>query len=102
MTYCNDIDDMDEGDSAYATTIAGDHYIEMTNECMSTSTRAPRHVWTKEEEGTFVECLMDLVSMGNGNPIKIRSSQVTWPNWPSQKCGSQRAVALGGTMKRNA
>ncbi|KAA0049675.1 retrotransposon protein [Cucumis melo var. makuwa] len=31
---------------------------------MSTSNRAPRHVWTKEEEGTFVECLMELVSIG--------------------------------------
>ncbi|KAA0060443.1 retrotransposon protein [Cucumis melo var. makuwa] len=35
---------------------------------MSTSTRAPRHVWTKEE-GTIVECLMELVSMGDENPI---------------------------------
>ncbi|KAA0066940.1 retrotransposon protein [Cucumis melo var. makuwa] len=31
---------------------------------MSISNRAPRHVWTKEEEGTFVERLMELVSMG--------------------------------------
>ncbi|KAA0057233.1 retrotransposon protein [Cucumis melo var. makuwa] len=31
---------------------------------MSTSNRALRHVWTKEEEGTLVECLMELVSMG--------------------------------------
>ncbi|KAA0034933.1 hypothetical protein IC582_019653 [Cucumis melo] len=31
---------------------------------MSTSNHAPRHVWTKEEEGTLVECLMELVSMG--------------------------------------
>ncbi|KAA0033261.1 retrotransposon protein [Cucumis melo var. makuwa] len=31
---------------------------------MSTSNRAPRHVWTKEEEGSLVECLMELVSMG--------------------------------------
>ncbi|KAA0048405.1 retrotransposon protein [Cucumis melo var. makuwa] len=31
---------------------------------MSTSNRAPRHVWTREEEGTLVECLMELVSMG--------------------------------------
>ncbi|KAL0544100.1 hypothetical protein IC582_019211 [Cucumis melo] len=30
---------------------------------MSTSNRASRHVWTKEEEGTLVECLMELVSM---------------------------------------
>uniref|UniRef100_A0A9I9EKJ2 Myb/SANT-like domain-containing protein n=1 Tax=Cucumis melo TaxID=3656 RepID=A0A9I9EKJ2_CUCME len=33
-------------------------------EIMSTSNRAPRYVWTKEEEGTLVECLMELVSMG--------------------------------------
>uniref|UniRef100_A0A9I9EEP9 Retrotransposon protein n=1 Tax=Cucumis melo TaxID=3656 RepID=A0A9I9EEP9_CUCME len=31
---------------------------------MSTSNRAPRHVWTREEKGTLVECLMELVSMG--------------------------------------
>ncbi|KAA0043337.1 retrotransposon protein [Cucumis melo var. makuwa] len=31
---------------------------------MSTSNRAPRHVWMKEEEGTLVECFMELVSMG--------------------------------------
>ncbi|TYK26893.1 retrotransposon protein [Cucumis melo var. makuwa] len=31
---------------------------------MSTSTRAPRHVWTKEEESTLMKCLMELVSMG--------------------------------------
>ncbi|KAL0559054.1 hypothetical protein IC582_003643 [Cucumis melo] len=31
---------------------------------MSTSNCAPRHVWTEEEEGTLVECLMELVSMG--------------------------------------
>ncbi|KAA0047431.1 retrotransposon protein [Cucumis melo var. makuwa] len=31
---------------------------------MSTSTRIPRHVWTKKEEGTLVECLMELVSIG--------------------------------------
>ncbi|KAA0050606.1 retrotransposon protein [Cucumis melo var. makuwa] len=66
MTYCDDVDDVDEGDSTYVTTTATEdiHYIETTNECMSTSTRAPRHVWMKEEEGTLVECLMELVSMG--------------------------------------
>ncbi|KAA0043399.1 retrotransposon protein [Cucumis melo var. makuwa] len=30
---------------------------------MSISNCAPRHVWTKEEEGTLVECLMELVSV---------------------------------------
>uniref|UniRef100_A0A9I9EGL0 Myb/SANT-like domain-containing protein n=1 Tax=Cucumis melo TaxID=3656 RepID=A0A9I9EGL0_CUCME len=30
---------------------------------MTTLSRAPKHVWTKEEEDTFVECLVDLVSM---------------------------------------
>ncbi|TYK22332.1 retrotransposon protein [Cucumis melo var. makuwa] len=66
MTYCDDVDDVDEGDSTYATTTASEdiHYIETKNECISTSNRAPRHVWTKEEEGTLVECLMELVSMG--------------------------------------
>ncbi|KAA0061240.1 retrotransposon protein [Cucumis melo var. makuwa] len=69
MTYCDDVEDVDEGDSAYATTTTTEdiHYIETTNkwsQCMSTSTRAPRHVWTKDEEGTLVECLMELVSMG--------------------------------------
>ncbi|KAL0556774.1 hypothetical protein IC582_005290 [Cucumis melo] len=34
MTYCEDVDDVDEGDSTYATTIASEdiHYIETTNE----------------------------------------------------------------------
>ncbi|KAA0054336.1 retrotransposon protein [Cucumis melo var. makuwa] len=97
---------------------------------MSTSNRAPRHVWTKEEEGALVECLMELVSMGgwksdNGTfhpgylaqlvrmmveklpgcqvrattvidcRIKTRSEH----SRPLPKCGTQRTVALGGTMK---
>ncbi|KAL0541058.1 hypothetical protein IC582_021089 [Cucumis melo] len=35
MTYCNDIDDVDKGDSTYATTTASEdiHYIETTNKC---------------------------------------------------------------------
>ncbi|KAL4025958.1 hypothetical protein IC575_014364 [Cucumis melo] len=34
MTYCDDVDDVDEGDSTYATTTASEdiHYIETTNE----------------------------------------------------------------------
>ncbi|KAA0056508.1 retrotransposon protein [Cucumis melo var. makuwa] len=68
---------------------------------MSTSNRAPRHVWTKEEEDTLMECLVELVSMGDGNRIMAHSDQVTWPSWPSPKCGSQRAVALGGTTNKN-
>ncbi|KAL0539765.1 hypothetical protein IC582_023981 [Cucumis melo] len=81
MTYCDNVDDVDEGDSAYATTTATEdiHYIETTNEWsqwhdelaesiftdwhMSTSTRAPRYAWTKEKDGTLVECLMELVLM---------------------------------------
>ncbi|KAA0062979.1 retrotransposon protein [Cucumis melo var. makuwa] len=47
---------------------------------MSTSNCAPRHVWTKEEEGTLVECLMELVSMGDENRIMVRSGQVTSPS----------------------
>ncbi|KAA0040922.1 retrotransposon protein [Cucumis melo var. makuwa] len=46
---------------------------------MSTSTRAPRHVWTKEEEGTIVECLMELVSMGG---------------WKSDNAAIKRQVGL--------
>ncbi|KAA0063961.1 retrotransposon protein [Cucumis melo var. makuwa] len=48
---------------------------------MSTSTRPPRHVWTKEEEGTLMKYLIELVSMGDENPIMARSDQVTWPSW---------------------
>ncbi|KAA0031725.1 retrotransposon protein [Cucumis melo var. makuwa] len=120
MTYCNDVNDVDEGDSTYSTTTASEdiQYIETTNEWsqwrdklvesmftdwqMSTSNRAPRHVWTKEEEeGTLVECLMELVTIWDGNRIMVRSGQVTLPSWPSPKCVGQCAVALGGTMKRN-
>ncbi|KAA0046819.1 retrotransposon protein [Cucumis melo var. makuwa] len=68
---------------------------------MSTSNRVPRHVWTNEEDSTLVECLMKLVSMGNGNRIMVRFSQVTTPSWPSPKCGGQPTVALSETMKRN-
>ncbi|TYJ96179.1 retrotransposon protein [Cucumis melo var. makuwa] len=34
MTYCNDVDDVDERDSTYAMTTASEdiHYIETTNE----------------------------------------------------------------------
>ncbi|KAL4010346.1 hypothetical protein IC575_030197 [Cucumis melo] len=39
-------------------------YFSNFDSRMSTSNRAPRHVWTREEEGTLVECLMKLVSMG--------------------------------------
>ncbi|KAL4032664.1 hypothetical protein IC575_005745 [Cucumis melo] len=39
-------------------------YFSNFDSRMSTSNRAPRHVWTREEEGTLVECLMELVSMG--------------------------------------
>ncbi|KAA0054852.1 retrotransposon protein [Cucumis melo var. makuwa] len=61
MTYCDDVDYVNEGDSTYTTTIASEdiHYIEY-----ATSNRALRHVWTKEKEGTLVECLMELVSIG--------------------------------------
>ena len=42
-----------------------------------TTSRAPKNVWTKEEEGTLVECLVELVSMGDGNRIMKHSDQVT-------------------------
>jgi len=29
---------------------------------MASSSRAPKHVWTKEEEATLVECMLELVS----------------------------------------
>ncbi|KAA0054316.1 retrotransposon protein [Cucumis melo var. makuwa] len=91
MTYCDDVDDVDEGDSAYATTTTSEdiQYIEMTNEwsqwrneltesmftdCISTSTRASRHVWTEEEEGILVECLME---WRDGNLIIVRFGQAT-------------------------
>ncbi|KAA0066585.1 retrotransposon protein [Cucumis melo var. makuwa] len=32
----------------------------------------------------------------------VRSGQVTWPDWPSKKCGGQRAVASARTMNKNA
>ncbi|KAA0066131.1 retrotransposon protein [Cucumis melo var. makuwa] len=63
MTNDKDLDDIDEGDSAYAMIPMGDNiqYIETTNECMTSSFHAPKHVWTKEEETTLVECLVELV-----------------------------------------
>ncbi|KAA0055605.1 retrotransposon protein [Cucumis melo var. makuwa] len=64
-----DIDNVDEGDSEYATTTAVDdnQYIETTNN-MATSSCAPKRVWTKEEEDTLVECLVELVSIGGWKP----------------------------------
>uniref|UniRef100_A0A9I9DIN8 Retrotransposon protein n=1 Tax=Cucumis melo TaxID=3656 RepID=A0A9I9DIN8_CUCME len=29
---------------------------------MASSSRAPNHLWTKEEDATFVECLVELVN----------------------------------------
>ncbi|KAA0035633.1 retrotransposon protein [Cucumis melo var. makuwa] len=48
---------------------------------MATSSRAPWHVWTKKEEDTLVECLVDLVVMEDGNPTMVRSDKITWHNW---------------------
>uniref|UniRef100_A0A9I9EEC9 DUF8040 domain-containing protein n=1 Tax=Cucumis melo TaxID=3656 RepID=A0A9I9EEC9_CUCME len=73
-------------------------HVPVTNNCndqrwnMSTSNRAPRHVWTKEEEGTLVECLMELVSMGgwksdNGT---FRPEGRTGSSGSKRKRGSQR------------
>ena len=31
---------------------------------MTSSSRAPKHVWTEEEEATLVECMVELVSIG--------------------------------------
>ncbi|KAA0039265.1 retrotransposon protein [Cucumis melo var. makuwa] len=39
-----------------------------------TSSPVLKHVWTKEKEGTLVECLVDLVSMGDENS-KMRTSR---------------------------
>ncbi|KAL0537447.1 hypothetical protein IC582_026425 [Cucumis melo] len=73
MTYCDDVNDEDEGDSTYATTIASEdiQYNETTNEwsqwrddLAESMFTEWQYVWTKEEEGTLVECLMELVSMG--------------------------------------
>ncbi|KAA0044982.1 transposase [Cucumis melo var. makuwa] len=36
---------------------------------MATLSRALNHVWTKEEEDTLIECLVELVSIGDGNLI---------------------------------
>ncbi|KAA0043564.1 retrotransposon protein [Cucumis melo var. makuwa] len=85
MTNSEIIDDLDEGDSTYATT-GGDeiNYIEVSNEWselrdqlaytmfsdwelrdqMTSSSRASKHTWTKEEEAKLVECLVELVSAG--------------------------------------
>ncbi|TYK16470.1 retrotransposon protein [Cucumis melo var. makuwa] len=50
MTNCDNIDEVDERDSVYAMTTATEEIR------MATSSRASKHVWTKEEEDTLVEC----------------------------------------------
>ncbi|TYK21089.1 retrotransposon protein [Cucumis melo var. makuwa] len=64
MTNWEDFDDVDEGDFTYTTTTVVEDIqcIKTTKECMATSSRAPKHVWTKENEDTLVECLVELVS----------------------------------------
>ncbi|KAA0045312.1 retrotransposon protein [Cucumis melo var. makuwa] len=87
MTNVDDLENIDEGDLAYASPIEGDnvHYIEtlnewtqwwddlattMFNEC---SSRALKHAWTKEEEAIPVECLVELVFAGDGSRTMARS-----------------------------
>ncbi|KAE8648564.1 uncharacterized protein LOC105435527 [Cucumis sativus] len=86
MTNVDTLDENeDEGDSNYATT-GGDHinYIEASNEWtqwrddlaqsmfnewqsrndyMASSSRNPKHAWTRAEESCLVSCLVDLVSV---------------------------------------
>ncbi|TYK19867.1 retrotransposon protein [Cucumis melo var. makuwa] len=73
MTYCEDVDDVDEGDSKYATTIASEdiQYIETTNEWSQwrddiyvNLKSCPETCLDGGGGGTLVECLMELVSMG--------------------------------------
>uniref|UniRef100_A0A9I9E8A0 Retrotransposon protein n=1 Tax=Cucumis melo TaxID=3656 RepID=A0A9I9E8A0_CUCME len=60
----------------------------LTYSIMSTSNHASRHVWTKEEQDTLVECLMELVSIGDGNWIMIlkRTFQAIAEMW-GPTCG---------------
>ncbi|KAL0550221.1 hypothetical protein IC582_014725 [Cucumis melo] len=79
------VDDIDEVDSTHATCAIDDiHYIETSNEWtqwkddlaeemfsewelrnhMASSSRLPKHNWTKEEEAGLIECLMELVNVG--------------------------------------
>ncbi|KAA0036984.1 retrotransposon protein [Cucumis melo var. makuwa] len=69
---------------------------------MTTSSRALKHLWSKEEESTLVECLVELVSTRRWKSDNCTFWPVTWPNWPSQKYGGQRVVGSIGTMTQNA
>ncbi|TYK16489.1 transposase [Cucumis melo var. makuwa] len=42
---------------------------------MAILSRALNHVWTKEEEDTLLECLVELVSIEDGNLIIVHSGQ---------------------------
>ncbi|KAL0559059.1 hypothetical protein IC582_003648 [Cucumis melo] len=78
-------DDIDEVDSTHVTSAADDiYYIETSNEWtrwrddlaeemfsdwelrnhMASSSRLPKHNWTKEEKAGLVECLMEFVNTG--------------------------------------
>ncbi|KAA0049785.1 retrotransposon protein [Cucumis melo var. makuwa] len=86
MTNCDDNNDVDERDSTFVrTTTAEDiQYIETIKEwsqwcgelaeqcsqndsCSGNLIPCPKHVWTKKEEDTLVECLMELMSAGRWN-----------------------------------
>ncbi|KAA0037912.1 retrotransposon protein [Cucumis melo var. makuwa] len=91
MANYEDFDDIDKGNSAYATTTVVEdiQYIEtVSNECMTTSSCAPKHVWTKEEEDTLVECLVELVSTGGWKSDNC----MFWPGYLAQlKCEGQHS-----------
>ncbi|KAA0060298.1 retrotransposon protein [Cucumis melo var. makuwa] len=57
------------------------YYCYCAIECqiMTSSSRAPKHVWTKEEEATLLKCLVELVSIGGwkSNNRMFRSGYLT-------------------------
>ncbi|KAA0062235.1 retrotransposon protein [Cucumis melo var. makuwa] len=70
MMNTNDLEDIDKGDST------------MTN-----SSRDPKHIWTKEEEATLVECLAELSSTGGwklDNGMFRRDCRIKTLKWTFQ------------------
>ncbi|KAA0052181.1 retrotransposon protein [Cucumis melo var. makuwa] len=62
MMNTNDLEDIDKGDSTIRHYLRMHAFVVIFIVSMTNSSRDPKHIWTKEEEATLVECLAELSS----------------------------------------